>query len=590
MHGKRVSLYERLPEIYRTKDAEQLPPDQLKSYLATVEAVFGAIHENIESLYHDLFIETADAWAIPYIGDLLGTSHLAGDAWTLRADVADTIALRRRKGTLGAIELLVYNLTKWGVHCVELRERLVWQQHLNHQRPDAGGPPPYSLPEVKRQTAIRGGTVNLRDPALLALLDTPFDPFAHIADLRPPAAAAVRYNLPNLAIFLWRLTSYRVRVARPVARGVKPGVAPAPAAQFIARFNINPVERPYLAGNERWGAPVRLFNTHRFDLFKQRTGAQSATRLAPSVTQLDETPGPIPLERLTEDAPAGAPAEYVSIETYDPNNLNVQTLDVSDVGLQFHLPSPPFLADETWPKPPSEPPAWRIRGANLCAWETGLEPPLQEREVAIDPVIGRVVFGFATKPPADALADALLVTYSYGAPGPVGAQPIARPPLPAEFQVDHNSPNYRRVNLHEHKSLSDALKGVAGVATPVVVEIFDSLVHELDLSDPAFAPDRVNEDGGWNLKLGASLIIRAADGQRPVIKLQQPLRFRPANVVGADAAEQRRFDAAMSKLVVRLEGLCLVRGEKWDVTDTDRPLVARAAVNRLEMLDSTLDP
>jgi hypothetical protein len=51
MNGKRVSLYERLPEIYRTKDAEQLPPDQLKSYLATVEAAFGAIHENIESLY-----------------------------------------------------------------------------------------------------------------------------------------------------------------------------------------------------------------------------------------------------------------------------------------------------------------------------------------------------------------------------------------------------------------------------------------------------------------------------------------------------------------------------------------------------------
>ncbi len=66
-----------------------------------------------------------------------------GDPWTLRADVADTIALRRRKGTLGAIELLVFNLTRWGVHCVELRENLVWNQHLNHQRPDAGGTPPY---------------------------------------------------------------------------------------------------------------------------------------------------------------------------------------------------------------------------------------------------------------------------------------------------------------------------------------------------------------------------------------------------------------------------------------------------------------
>src|SRR5690242_2080306 len=135
----RVPLYERLPEIYRIRDAELEPAGQLRAYLALVEEAFGAVHESIESLYHDLFIETADDWVIPYIGDLLGSSHLAGDPWTLRADVADTVALRRRKGTLGAIELLTFDLTGWGVHCLELRERLVWLNHLNHQRPDAGG-------------------------------------------------------------------------------------------------------------------------------------------------------------------------------------------------------------------------------------------------------------------------------------------------------------------------------------------------------------------------------------------------------------------------------------------------------------------
>ena len=79
---------------------------------------------------------------------------------------AHTIALRRRKGTLGAIELLAFNLTEWGVHCVELRQNMVWNQHLNHQRPDQGGPPPYRdskpadpNPAMIRQRAIRGGTV-----------------------------------------------------------------------------------------------------------------------------------------------------------------------------------------------------------------------------------------------------------------------------------------------------------------------------------------------------------------------------------------------------------------------------------------------
>src|SRR5215217_5606398 len=172
MTGKRVPLFLRLPEIYRIKDAELPQPHQLRDYLAVVEDAFGAIHENIESLYNDLFIETCDDWVIPYLGDLVGTSYLKGETWSLRADVADTIALRRRKGTLGAIELLTYNLTKWGVHCVELRENLVWNQHLNHQRPDAGGDPPYGLTSVTRFTPVRGGTVTLRDPAMLSLLGT----------------------------------------------------------------------------------------------------------------------------------------------------------------------------------------------------------------------------------------------------------------------------------------------------------------------------------------------------------------------------------------------------------------------------------
>ena len=85
----------------------------------------------------------ATTGSIPYLADLLGTTHLKGEPRTLRADVADTIALRRRKGTLGAIERLAVNLTGWACRCVELRENLAWSQHLNHQRPDAGGVPPY---------------------------------------------------------------------------------------------------------------------------------------------------------------------------------------------------------------------------------------------------------------------------------------------------------------------------------------------------------------------------------------------------------------------------------------------------------------
>src|SRR2546428_13528241 len=113
MARKRVPLYDRLPEIYRIKDGEQSPPDQLKAYLGLFEDVLGSLHENIEQLYHDLFIETCDPWGIPYIGSLPGTTALPGDPWTLRADLADTLAVRRRKGTIWAIELPPVNLSKW---------------------------------------------------------------------------------------------------------------------------------------------------------------------------------------------------------------------------------------------------------------------------------------------------------------------------------------------------------------------------------------------------------------------------------------------------------------------------------------------
>src|SRR5215472_6132464 len=102
-----VPLYQRLPEIYRTRDQELKPVTQtrsyLEAYLGLFEDVFGSLHGNIAQLYRDLFIETCDPWVIPYIGGLLGVSVLSADTWTLRADVADTIALRRRKGTIGAI-------------------------------------------------------------------------------------------------------------------------------------------------------------------------------------------------------------------------------------------------------------------------------------------------------------------------------------------------------------------------------------------------------------------------------------------------------------------------------------------------------
>ncbi|MCU0541832.1 MAG: hypothetical protein MUE44_06525 [Oscillatoriaceae cyanobacterium Prado104] len=545
MNEQRVSLYDRLPEIYRIRDEEQSPPGQLKSYLALVEAAFGAIHENIETLYHDLFIETCDDWVIPYIGDLLGTTHLKGDAWNLRADVADTIALRRRKGTLGAIVQLTYDLTNWGVHCVELRENLLWNQHLNHQRPDVGGEPPYKF--ATRHAVMRGGTVTLRDPAMLSLLNTPYDPFSYTADFKPPTLGNTRYNLPNLAIFLWRLTAYRVAVSKPVFRGVNPRNAAIDlsnfpkAAAFIARFEVHPL-----------GEPVRLFNINRFN----------PDLKPPVVSAIDETPGPIPTARLTSKSAAGTPEKYVTVETYNPTNASLNAIEIGETGLQLHLPEPLKNTD------------WKFRGANLCAWENGLNPPLQTDEIAIDPVIGRIAIAINNNDPGgegELLENNLFLTYTYGAVGPVGAHPISRK-IPEKWHGE--AVVVKSVNLLAGNTLNAALNNIQNETSPVVINIEDSLVHVLDLRNSAIA-GTVDEDGGFNLKLNSSLIIQAADGQKPIVKLLQPLRVRPQNL------------AAASDLTFRLEGLYLTRDEAFP---NNAPLIARAAINRLEIVNCTLDP
>lgn len=564
----RTPFFQRLPEIYRIRDAEQFPPDQLKAYLRLFEHTFGAVHENIESLYHDLFIDTCDDWVVPYLADLLGTSHLAGEPRTIRADVADTIALRRRKGTLGAIERLAANLTGWAARPVELRENLVWTQHLNHQRPDAGGRPPYGNPALTRFDLPRGGTVPVRDPAMLSLLGTPFSRFAHTVDVKPAVADAIRYNLPNLAIFLWRLAAYRVRVTRPVFRNplpitAIPGAA-LPEARFAARFDFHPL-----------GRPVRLFNVHRADPYAE----------PPRLAAVDEVPGPIPDARLTTGSAAGNPAAYVDLDTYIPGVPPALPLgiDVGETGIQLFLPDSTFGIVTNW----------TYRGDNLCAWENGLRRPLLRHEIVIDPDIGRLLIGVNTAAEVEALRDHLLAGFAYGAVGEIGAHPVDHGPRPATVGAESDAqlvPVVRPITAFANPdALRDALVDIHSRATPLVIEIQDSLVHDLDLDAPELAACTLVEGGVRTLLLGSSLVIRAADGHRPIIRLAQPLRLRPTRVRAVAPADQPLVDAAVRALLVRFEGVFVTAEEGAGFVASDA-LIMRAAVARLEFIATTLDP
>ena len=118
-------LYNLLPAIHRIRDAEQGEP--LRQLLAVITQQIGMLEEDLEQLYDDQFIETCAPWVLPYIGDLIGyrSLHPIGpDQLTPRAEVANTIAYRRRKGTASVLEQLARDVTGWNARAVEFFQLL----------------------------------------------------------------------------------------------------------------------------------------------------------------------------------------------------------------------------------------------------------------------------------------------------------------------------------------------------------------------------------------------------------------------------------------------------------------------------------
>ncbi|HSO08138.1 MAG TPA: hypothetical protein VLW45_12925, partial [Pelomicrobium sp.] len=176
---------------------------------------------------------------------------------------------------------------------------------------------------------------------------------------------------------------------------------------------------------------------------------------------------------------------------------------------------------------------------------------------------------------AAALEDALRDSATHGFSGPTGAQPVPRAPTATLWQ--DAAPIVRVVDFHtDPNGLTNALADLHQLAAPLIVEIRDSMTHDLDLASVA---GTATEAGVRTLRPSQSVWIRAASGERPVIRLARPLAFRPSAVTGPGA------DALMASLTVRLEGLYLSADY-----DPATPLVARAAVHRLEIEQCTLDP
>ena len=208
-------LYALLPSVYRIRDEQQGHP--LRGLVSLIAQEFEALEEDVEQLYDDQFIETCADWAAPYIGDLIGYRPLHGvvpKVASPRAEVANTIAYRRRKGTASMLEQLARDVTGWPARAVEFFEQLATTQYMNHIRLQAQA------------------TAEVRSLPRMLTANGPFNTLAHTAEMRRPETGAGRYNIPNVGIFLWRLA--------PMSVSQLP-LTPQPGDATGSKFRFNPL-------------------------------------------------------------------------------------------------------------------------------------------------------------------------------------------------------------------------------------------------------------------------------------------------------------------------------------------------------------
>jgi len=427
-------LYGLLPAIHRIRDAEQGYP--LLELVAAIAEQVAAMEENLDQLYDDQFIETCAPWVAPYIGDLIGYRTLRGITPTVaspRADVANTIRFRRRKGTAAMLEQLARDVTGWPARAVEFFQLLGWTQYMNHLRPDA-----HYTPDLRKWKELhwRG---------------TAFDTIAHTVDVRRISAGAPRHNIHNIGLYLWRVRAFSLTRA---------SAAPLePANPNCRQFFFNPLCR--------------------------NTALYSRPQTEDQITHLAEPCNvPIPLSRrwLKEHV-----ADYYglgkSLCVEDNDNAiscdRIFVCDLSDVNEQGRT-------------------TWRL--PNL---------PNSEMHVAIDPVLGRLVFSMKPNNP--------FVSFHYGFTNEIGGGEYERDIQgdPAQVVTGGSSMTFPRLGC-----------AFAAVQDGGTVEIKDSHSYNETPKLTVNGSTLVNDE-----LVQKTAVLRAANGARPLLAANGIIEL----VLGEDA-------------------------------------------------------
>lgn len=192
----RERLYALLPTIYRMRDFGQGEP--LRALLLLLENELLRVESDIARLYDNWFVETCDEWAVPYIGDLIGSRLL--HPVHARAFTANSLAHKRRKGTVQTLGALARDITGWPAQAVEYMPLVVTSQHVNSP------------------TARNRATTSLRCAQVLDNIGTPFETTTRSVDVRSRG----RFLQNQLGVYVWRadVTRRDMVATLPLSAGV----------------------------------------------------------------------------------------------------------------------------------------------------------------------------------------------------------------------------------------------------------------------------------------------------------------------------------------------------------------------------------
>lgn len=368
-------LYSLLPSVYRIRDAEG--DGSLKALIEVLAEQGAVVEQDIAQLYENWFIETCDEWAVPYIGDLLSARHLyevdrlhsvdEGVVFSRRARAANTIRYRRRKGTITMLEQLARDTTGWNTRAVEFFTRLGWTQNVNHLR-------------------LQGHrTADLRDTEKLELMESPFGTIAHTVDVRRIANGRGGYNIPNIGVFLWRLSSYFIHRAEP--RPVVP--------VSDGRYRFDPV-----------GMDIPLFNRPQTETeithLAEEVNVPGALRRRPLYDELEARRQGLAAGETPQSIYFGDDPVFRVYVGQNPGDTVAEILP--EEILICNLADPPDPIPEGWRRPPSAK-NYTLADGSVVAM------PLS---VAVDPLLGRIAF------PDGIVPSRVEVSYAAGFSGDVG--------------------------------------------------------------------------------------------------------------------------------------------------------------------------